>query len=203
MPSSAPINTYFKADYHKDAKVMAEIQKFTGQTDAVFRPLAALDSLTMDWEIRKDTTTRIQQLFIDLGVITDFKTPVPRTNSSTALLREGRRRYQEVTARQEVAATSSAAQFGGARSRGRAPLASGRVYCWRGQLIRQRTYGQWWDSTEPFVQVSISASSRRCAGPRTMLGRRRPRRRGLPHRAPTSTRPSRATTPAAWAGSPG
>jgi hypothetical protein len=55
---------------------MAEIQKFTGQTDAVFQPLAALDSLTMDWEIRKDTSTRIQQLFIDLGVITDFKTPV-------------------------------------------------------------------------------------------------------------------------------
>ena len=55
---------------------MAEIQKFTGQTDAVFGPLAALDSLTMDWEMRKDTTTRVQQLFIDLGVITDFKTPV-------------------------------------------------------------------------------------------------------------------------------
>ena len=36
-----------------------------------------LDSLTMDWEMRKDTTTRVQQLFIDLGVITDFKTPVP------------------------------------------------------------------------------------------------------------------------------
>ena len=70
------VNTYYQADYHKDAKVMAEIQKFTGQTDAVFGPLAALDSLTMDWEMRKDTTTRVQQLFIDLGVITDFKTPV-------------------------------------------------------------------------------------------------------------------------------
>jgi len=70
------VNTYYQGDYHKDAKVMAEIQKFTGQTDAVFQPLAALDSLTMDWEMRKDTTTRVQQLFIDLGVITDFKTPV-------------------------------------------------------------------------------------------------------------------------------
>ena len=28
-----------------------EIQKFTGPTDAVFGPLAALDSLTMDWEM--------------------------------------------------------------------------------------------------------------------------------------------------------
>jgi NitT/TauT family transport system substrate-binding protein len=71
------INTYFAGDYHKDPKVMADIQKFTGQTDAVFQPLAALDSLTMDWEMRLDTTTRVQQLFIDLGVITDFKTPVP------------------------------------------------------------------------------------------------------------------------------
>jgi len=71
------VNTYYQADYHKDPKVMAEIQKFTGQSDAVFQPLAALDSLTMDWEMRKDTTTRVQQLFIDLGVITDFKTPVP------------------------------------------------------------------------------------------------------------------------------
>jgi ABC-type nitrate/sulfonate/bicarbonate transport system substrate-binding protein len=57
------VNTYYQGDYHKDAKVMAEIQKFTGQSDAVFQPLAALDSLTMDWEIRKDTTTRVQQLF--------------------------------------------------------------------------------------------------------------------------------------------
>jgi hypothetical protein len=30
----------------------------------------------MDWEIRKDTTTRMQKLFIELGVITEFKTPV-------------------------------------------------------------------------------------------------------------------------------
>ena len=54
------VNTYYQGDYHKDPKVMAEIQKFTGQTDAVFGPLAALDSLTMDWEMRKDTTTRVR-----------------------------------------------------------------------------------------------------------------------------------------------
>jgi NitT/TauT family transport system substrate-binding protein len=71
------VNTYYAGDYHKDAKVMAEIQKFTGQTPEVFSQLAALDSLVMDWEVRKDTTTRIQQLFIDVGAITDFKTPVP------------------------------------------------------------------------------------------------------------------------------
>jgi NitT/TauT family transport system substrate-binding protein len=73
------VNTYYQGDYHKDAKVMAEIQKFTGQTDAVFKPLAELDSLTMDWEIRKDTTTRVQQLFIDVGVkeMAGITTPVP------------------------------------------------------------------------------------------------------------------------------
>ena len=71
------VNTYYQGDYHKDAKVMAEIQKFTGQTPDTFNQLAALDSLTMDWEIRKDTTTRIQQLFIEVGAITEFKTPVP------------------------------------------------------------------------------------------------------------------------------
>ena len=73
------VNTYYQGDYHKDAKVMAEIQKFTGQTPEVFSALAALDSLTMDWEMRKDTTTRVQQLFIDVGVkeMAGITTPVP------------------------------------------------------------------------------------------------------------------------------
>lgn len=70
------INTYFAGDYHKDASMMADIQKFTGFTDAQMDSLKQTDSLTFDWEIRKDTTTRIQQLFIDLGVITNFTTPV-------------------------------------------------------------------------------------------------------------------------------
>ncbi|HEV8296128.1 MAG TPA: hypothetical protein VGQ20_02485 [Acidimicrobiales bacterium] len=67
------INTYYQGDYHKDTTVMAEIAKQTGQS---MTALTAVDSLVMDWEVRKDTTTRIQQLFIDLGVITDWKTPV-------------------------------------------------------------------------------------------------------------------------------
>ena len=70
------INTYFAGNYHQDDKVMAEIQKWTGATDAAQATLKGLDSLTFDWEVRKDTTTRIQQLFIDLGVITNFTTPV-------------------------------------------------------------------------------------------------------------------------------
>jgi NitT/TauT family transport system substrate-binding protein len=70
------INTYFNGNYHQDAKVMAEIQKWTGATDAAQAELAKQLPLTFDWEIRKDTTTRIQSLFIDLGVLTDIKTPV-------------------------------------------------------------------------------------------------------------------------------
>jgi NitT/TauT family transport system substrate-binding protein len=67
------INTYYSGDYHKDQTVMNEIAKQTGQS---MTALTTVDSLVMDWEIRKPTTTSIQQLFIDLGVITDFKTPV-------------------------------------------------------------------------------------------------------------------------------
>ena len=107
------VNTYYQGDYHKDAKVMAEIQKFTGQTDAVFQPLAALDSLTMDWEMRKDTTTRVQQLFIDLGVITDFKTPGARGEARRPqLLRAGRRSNRQVVTREcAIAARQSAGRF--------------------------------------------------------------------------------------------
>ncbi len=67
------MNTYFNGDFHKDTVVMNEIAKTTGQSMA---SLTAVDSPVMDWEIRKDTTTRMQKLFIDLGVITEFKTPV-------------------------------------------------------------------------------------------------------------------------------
>ena len=70
------INTYFNGNYHQDDKVMAEIQKWTSATDAAQAELAKQLPLTFDWEVRKDTTTRIQTLFLDLGVITDFKTPV-------------------------------------------------------------------------------------------------------------------------------
>lgn len=68
------INTYYDGDYHKDPAVMAEIAKVTGQLP---EQLSRVDSLVMDWEFRSRTTTAVQQLFIDLGVITDWKTPVP------------------------------------------------------------------------------------------------------------------------------
>jgi len=68
------INTYFNGDYHQNPTVLAEIAKDTNQPTA---NLTRTPSLVMDWELRKDTTTRIQNLFIDLGVITEFKKPVP------------------------------------------------------------------------------------------------------------------------------
>lgn len=67
------INTYFSGDYHQDPEVMAAIAA------AINQPVKLLErtpSLTMDWEIRKDTTTRMQQEFIDLNVITAFEQPV-------------------------------------------------------------------------------------------------------------------------------
>ncbi len=71
------VNTYYAGNYHQDASVMADIQKFTGQSAEAINTLKSLDPLTFDWEVRLDTTTRVQQLFIDLGVITNFSTPVP------------------------------------------------------------------------------------------------------------------------------
>lgn len=68
------INTYFTGDYHQNDQVMQEIAEVTGQQDTT--KLKQTPALSMDWEIRKDTTTRMQDLFIDLGVITDFKEPV-------------------------------------------------------------------------------------------------------------------------------
>jgi NitT/TauT family transport system substrate-binding protein len=69
------INTYYDGDYHNDPEVLAEIARVTDQPDT--SRLTAVPSLVMDWEIRQDTTTRIQDLFIKLGVITDITTPVP------------------------------------------------------------------------------------------------------------------------------
>ncbi|HQV57703.1 MAG TPA: hypothetical protein PKV27_06805 [Ilumatobacteraceae bacterium] len=68
------VNTYFNGDYHKDPAVMAKIAEATGQNP---EQLSRVDSLVMDWEFRAKTTTEVQKLFIELGVITDWKTPVP------------------------------------------------------------------------------------------------------------------------------
>lgn len=68
------VNTYFDGDYHEDEEVMAEIAEVTGQS---VEALTKVDSLVMDWEFREDTTTRVQEYLIQVGVITDFDEPVP------------------------------------------------------------------------------------------------------------------------------
>ena len=68
------INTYYAGDYHSDPVVMAAIAEATGvEVDR----MTQVPSLVMDWEIREGTTDRVQDLFIELGVITEFTTPVP------------------------------------------------------------------------------------------------------------------------------
>lgn len=71
------VNTYYGGDYHQDDVTMAEIAKFVANYDIAANK--KFDSLTMDWEIRNETTTRVQELFIDIGVITDYTTPVPES----------------------------------------------------------------------------------------------------------------------------
>src|SRR4029079_1976572 len=70
------INTYSTADCHKSRAVLAEIAKVTNHPTTI---LTRTPSLVMDWELRKDTATRIQDLFIALGVIPEFKKPVPES----------------------------------------------------------------------------------------------------------------------------
>ncbi len=67
------INTYFQDDYHADDEVMALISE---EIDQPVDQLRLVPSLVMDWEMREGTTTRVQELFIDTGTITDFAEPV-------------------------------------------------------------------------------------------------------------------------------
>lgn len=68
------VNTYFDGDYHQDDEVMQEIAEVTGQP---VEQLRQFDSLVMDWEFREGTFQRVQEQFIELGVITDYTEPVP------------------------------------------------------------------------------------------------------------------------------
>lgn len=68
------VNTYFDGDYHQDDEVMQEIAEVIGQP---VEQLKQFDSLVMDWEFREGTFQRVQEQFIELGVITDYTEPVP------------------------------------------------------------------------------------------------------------------------------
>ncbi|NGN68631.1 ABC transporter substrate-binding protein, partial [Streptomyces sp. A7024] len=59
------LNTYFRDDYKKDPAFTAELAKLLKVEEPV---LKSVPSLTMDWEIRKGTTDRLQQAYRDAGV---------------------------------------------------------------------------------------------------------------------------------------
>lgn len=67
------INTYYQGDYHSDDAVMDLIAI---EIDRPVDDLRKVPSLVMDWEMREGTTTRVQELFIGSGTITEFDTPV-------------------------------------------------------------------------------------------------------------------------------
>jgi len=67
------INTYLTGDYHQNAQVMDALSKAINQPVATIQRTPAL---VFDWEIRDGTGTRIQDVFMDLGVLT-YPKPVP------------------------------------------------------------------------------------------------------------------------------
>jgi NitT/TauT family transport system substrate-binding protein len=68
------INTYLDGDYHADEEV---VQAIAEATDSTPETITRTPSLVFDWEIREGTTQRIQELFLEMGVITEFDEPVP------------------------------------------------------------------------------------------------------------------------------
>jgi NitT/TauT family transport system substrate-binding protein len=67
------INTYLNGDYHADEEV---VQAIADATDSTPETITRTPSLVFDWEIRAGTAERIQDLFIEMGVITEFDEPV-------------------------------------------------------------------------------------------------------------------------------
>lgn len=68
------INTYFTGDYHQNDEVVQAISKAINQPVENIR---RTPSLLMDWEVRRGTTDRIQDLFIEVGGLLPFDQPVP------------------------------------------------------------------------------------------------------------------------------
>ncbi len=54
--------------------------------------MTQVPSLVMDWEFREGTTERVQELFIELGVITEFTEPVAEDRDRRPQLLPGRSR---------------------------------------------------------------------------------------------------------------
>jgi NitT/TauT family transport system substrate-binding protein len=67
------INTYLTGDYHANQQVMDALSRQINQPVDVIR---RTPSLQFDWEIRDGTAERVQDVFIDLGVL-QFQKPLP------------------------------------------------------------------------------------------------------------------------------
>lgn len=74
------VNTYFAADYKKDAAFVAYLSKLLKIDKAV---LEATPSLRMDWEIRKGTTTRLQAAYRAQGATQGAAVPESRAVDRT------------------------------------------------------------------------------------------------------------------------
>ena len=70
------VNTYFAGDYKKDPSFVAYLAKLLKTDEAV---LKSTPSLTMDWEIRAGTTTRLQAAYKAAGVSKGAALPESRT----------------------------------------------------------------------------------------------------------------------------
>jgi NitT/TauT family transport system substrate-binding protein len=70
------VNTYLDGDYQQDDEVMAALAEQTGTPE---ENLAATPSLIFDWEIRAQTTDRMQGYFIDLETV-EYSDPIPESD---------------------------------------------------------------------------------------------------------------------------
>ena len=68
------INTYLAGDYHSDPKVMDALAVAMNMP---VEKIARTPSLRFDWELRSGTPDRVQQLFLDLHVISGYEHLVP------------------------------------------------------------------------------------------------------------------------------
>ncbi|MFC3575723.1 hypothetical protein ACFOZ0_21070 [Streptomyces yaanensis] len=70
------MNTYFAADYKKDASFVTYLAKLLKTDEAI---LKSTPSLRMDWEIRAGTTSRLQSAYGAQKVATGDPLPESRT----------------------------------------------------------------------------------------------------------------------------
>ncbi|MFD9320490.1 ABC transporter substrate-binding protein [Streptomyces sp. NPDC060053] len=79
------VNTYFVADYKKDAAFVTYLAKLLKIDEAI---LESTPSLRMDWEIRAGTTDRLQAAYEAQGVTSESTSPLPESRTVNRRLYE-------------------------------------------------------------------------------------------------------------------